>query len=164
MLAPWNSICGKEEGSSSGFLDCPTERQYLTGPFWIFREHQRHSHIGRKNVADVEEGVNKALSRSPKSSFPRKYCSPRRTIKQILPDGHNGGQETMHAQGMVQCSSCSLWLYRRRCGSRSLMGCGLLRSYSGVYLGSSPIRGSGAVLAGKAIPDVTGEEKSGWSS
>lgn len=37
-------------------------------------------------------------------------------------------------------------VYRRRCGL-SLVACGL-RSYSGVYLGSIPIRGSGAVVVG----------------
>lgn len=44
----------------------------------------------------------------------------------------------------------NLWaiilVYRRRWGS-FLVACGL-RSYSGVYLGSIPIRGSGAVVAG----------------
>ena len=51
----------------------------------------------------------------------------------------------------------ALAIYRRRCGSLSLVGCGLLRSYSGVYLGSIPIRGSGAVVGGYAIPVVWGE-------
>lgn len=44
------------------------------------------------------------------------------------------GHQIMHAQG---CPCFLSWVYRRpRCGSRSLVGCGLLRSYSGVYLGS----------------------------
>lgn len=103
-----------------------------------------------KNVADVrwKQMSTKDEFDRRHHHFPREYCSPRRAIKKILPDGHNGGEEIMHAQKKIQCNSRSLWLYRRRCGSRSLVGCGLLRSYSGVYLGSSPIRGSGAVLAG----------------
>lgn len=101
-----------------------------------------------KNVVDVrwKQTSTKDEFDRRHHHFPREYCSPRKTIKQILPDGHNGGEEITHAQDKAQCNSCSLWLYRRRCGSRSLVGCGLLRSYSGVYLGSSPIRGSGAVL------------------
>ncbi len=71
-------------------------------------------------------------------------------------------QVSVLAEYLVLARGCEIMHNHRvrRGASLSLAGCGLLRSgypESGVYLGSIPIRGSGAVVAGYAIPVVTGE-------
>lgn len=111
---------------------------------------------GRREVEEMSP-EEKNYGRRHHQKFPRHHHCPRRIIGTFIQWAIMKEKETMHAQDKARCHPCLLHLYRRRCGSRSLVGCGLLRSYSGVYLASIPIRGSGAVLAGYAIPEVTGE-------
>lgn len=110
---------------------------------------------GRRGVEAESPGKNDMIV---DGEFPRQHHGPRETISNFIRWATMEEKDIMHAQDKASSVRSSLLLlYRRRCGSRSLVGWGPLRSYSGVYLASIPIRGSGAVLAGYAIPEVAGE-------
>ena len=105
---------------------------------WSFTGQERR-HLIRIDAGGGGENVKKKVAQI--LILPRRYSPETK-----------GGIEATPLGFIDKQKGKASFIYRRRAGSLSLVGCGLLRSGyadSGVYLGSiPPIRGSGAVVAG----------------
>ena len=128
---------------------------------WMCRWRERERETAKPRRGKAEEVPTRGFSWfSSTSLYPRGVITVQGRENKILSSSGPQGdrRKVIHACTSKNSMPTLAGAYRRRCGSRSLVGWGLLRSYSGVYLGSIPIRGSGAVVVGYGIVEVTGVE------